>query len=331
MRAGQHPLKKTGDTLPPPPEVTIAMVTFIPMQSGYFAQSFDVLRLSLESLWQNTEPPYDLMIFDNGSCAEVRAYLTEQADKGRIQYLVLSDRNVGLPGAWNVLFRAAPGKYIAYADSDIYFYPGWLPACLEVLQTYPNVGMVTGVAWRYWLQFSTATLAWAESLPAEVSTRRGHVQDWEIYWTHARSLGWTEEQTRQHYAETEDIVLEYKGVTAFLGAGHFQFLTTREAIQAVAPFPHVMPMGNEIYLDETLNEKGFLRLSLPGRYVRHIGNRFDPADFPQHFGEKALSKRPSPSTYPAWWVKILDFPLVKRPLLFLNNQIFKAYYLRRRP
>src|SRR5512139_936818 len=100
MRIGSHPLKKTAK-MDPPKDITVQMVTFIPFLSGYFEQSLDVLRTSLESLWDNTDLPFDLMIFDNGSCAEVREYLLEQQRQHKIQFLFLSDTNVGLPGAWN--------------------------------------------------------------------------------------------------------------------------------------------------------------------------------------------------------------------------------------
>ena len=172
-----------------------------------------------ESLWKNTERPYDLMIFDNCSCSEVRGYLLKQLDEGRIQSLILSDRNVGLPGAWNALFQAAPGGIVAYSDSDIYFYPGWLPAHLEVLKAYPHIGMVTGIPLRSPLKYSSKTLEWAENTTG-VTIQRGQVQDWDIYWTHTRSLGMSEEEARQKFTEGEDFHLDYQGVEAFLGAGH---------------------------------------------------------------------------------------------------------------
>jgi GT2 family glycosyltransferase len=156
--AGSHLLKKH---VLIPQEITIQMVTFVPFLSGYFEQSLDVLKVSLESLWQNTRLPYDLMIFDNGSCPEVRDYLLELHRKNKIQFLYLSDKNVGLPGGWNALFASAPGKIIAYSDSDVYFYPGWLEACLNLLDTYPNVGMVTGIPLRNPKQYNSRTIQWA--------------------------------------------------------------------------------------------------------------------------------------------------------------------------
>lgn len=336
MRAGSHPLKKQGK-LEPPKDITIQMVTFIPFLSGYFEQSLDVLKLSLESLWENTLQPYELMIFDNGSCSEVRDYLLEQQELHKIQFLYLSDENVGLPGAWNALFAAAPGKIIAYSDSDIFFYPGWLEACVELLTTYPNVGMVTGIPVRNPPKFNSRTIQWAEATP-EVKLQRGHIMDWEIFWAHTRSLGIQEPEARQKYTDPgeEDFFMTYRGLPAAAGAGHFQYVSYRSTLQKVLPFPYIMPMGNERYLDEKINDLGFLRLTTTKMCVRHIGNRLPPdGELPpvkvqgravadstnQALGKSVQGKR---LTH-----RILDIPFIRRILLGFYNRIFRLYYDRK--
>ena len=37
--------------------------------------------------------PFDLMVFDNGSCPEVREFLVKEKEEGRIQYLILSEKH----------------------------------------------------------------------------------------------------------------------------------------------------------------------------------------------------------------------------------------------
>jgi glycosyltransferase involved in cell wall biosynthesis len=102
-----------------------------------------VLDLSLTSLRQNAGMEFDLLVYDNGSCAEARAYLLSEFEKGNIQTLILSDRNMGKGGAWNVMLQAAPGEIVAYADNDVLYHAGWLRESVKVLETFPNVGMVT--------------------------------------------------------------------------------------------------------------------------------------------------------------------------------------------
>ncbi len=105
--------------------------------------------------------PFDLMVFDNGSCPEVREYLVSEKEEGRIQYLILSEKNMGKGGAWNVMLAGAPGEIIAYTDSDVLFSPKWLSRSVEILETFPNVGMVTARPFRTPPEFYESTLQWA--------------------------------------------------------------------------------------------------------------------------------------------------------------------------
>ena len=209
MRVGQNPAKSI-DQVAQPADITVAIVTYIPYLGGYYAESLDVLKACLGSLWAHTDLPYDLLVFDNASCPEVRAYLSDAQQQGKIQFLVASDQNIGKGGAWNLIFGGAPGKIIAYADSDIYFYPGWLSALVQVLESTPKAGMVTGMPLWSPLEFSTSTIQWAESDP-EARLERGELLPWEDYWRHLRSLGYDEESSRGYYASHEYTCLHYRG------------------------------------------------------------------------------------------------------------------------
>jgi len=273
VRVGQNPAKAI-EHAAQPERVTVAVISYIPFLGGYYTHSLEVLRACLGSIWENTDRPYDLLVFDNASCPEVRAFLRESQEAGRIQYLVLSDKNLGKGGAWNFIFSAAPGEVVAYADSDIYFYPGWLGAHLEVLEAFPEAGMVTGMPMWSPEQYSTATLAWAEAEPG-AQLERGRLLAWEDYWRHSRSLGAEEARARQHFAESENLRLTHRGRQLFVGAGHFQFVSPRAALQSVLPLPSERPMGQVRALDVALNERGYLRFSTPHWWVQHMGNTLE--------------------------------------------------------
>ena len=125
MRKGQNPAK-FAKTVAKPERITVAVLNYIPFLSGFYSEALDVLKVSLETMHNDPGLPFDLMIFDNGSCPEVRDWLIGEKEAGRIQYLVLSEKNMGKGGAWNIILAGAPGEIIAYADSDILYYPGWL-------------------------------------------------------------------------------------------------------------------------------------------------------------------------------------------------------------
>ena len=111
MRAGHNPARYIEDVIQPAP-ITITLVNFIPYLIGFYEQSLQVLQASIDSLWENTPQPFDLLVFDNHSCPEVRVYLLEAHQKGLIQYLVLSEKNIGKMSAWNLMFSAAQGVHI---------------------------------------------------------------------------------------------------------------------------------------------------------------------------------------------------------------------------
>ena len=73
-----------------PARVTVAVLVYAPNQDGYFQHRLDVTRLTLESILKNTEKPFELLVFDNGSCPEMRTFLSELSLQGKIDTLILS-------------------------------------------------------------------------------------------------------------------------------------------------------------------------------------------------------------------------------------------------
>src|SRR4030066_2596733 len=136
MRKGQNPAKFVKQ-VPQPQRITVAVLNFVPFLSGFYAQALEVLKTCLGSSWANTDLPYDLLVFDNGSCQEAIDFLTDAQDEGKIQYLILSEKNMGKGGAWNIILSSAPGEIVAYTDNDAYFYPAWLSKSMEILEKFP--------------------------------------------------------------------------------------------------------------------------------------------------------------------------------------------------
>jgi hypothetical protein len=313
MRVGQNPAKFI-DHVARPQKITVAVVTYIPFLGGYYTESLDVLQACLDSLWQNSDLPYDLLVFDNASCPPVRAYLNAMAQANRIQYLLLSDKNLGKGGAWNFVFAAAPGEIIAYADSDIYFNPGWLSASLQILETFPEAGMVTARPLRTPEKYYTNSLEWARK-QSDVALENGQYVPWEVYREHVASLGTSDEQARQWFESRSDWRITRNGVSALISAAHFQFTARKSTLQECLPFEMDRPMGQVRSLDEMMNERGYLRLAACQPLVRHMGNRLDPA-----LGLKAPASVSQESR--GFW----QIPWIRQSLLKLYDWIFKLYY-----
>jgi glycosyltransferase involved in cell wall biosynthesis len=258
-----------------PARVTICLLVYIPEQIGYFAHRFEVLKLCLQSILKHTDKPYDLMVFDNGSCPEVVDYLRSLRDQSIIDYLIISARNVGIHEALRIMFNAAMGEVIAYSQDDVLFYPGWLYAHLEVLDNFPKVGMVSGAPVREQFQTGNKYLQTYLSDFPEISIEYGHFipDEWEKDF-YASTGGEVEKEidaTRRAY---QDIVVEYKGIKAYSTAVHFQYVVRKAVIlQGLSPsWDGRMMVGPDLETDQRIDSLGYARLSTYHRYVRHIGN-----------------------------------------------------------
>lgn len=289
MRVGQNPAKSMQDVVQPA-KVTGAVITYIPTLGGYYAESLGVLKLCLTSMRQHADMEMDIMVFDNASCPEVREYLLEEQAQGHIQYLVLSEKNIGKAGAWNYIFGAAPGEFIAYADSDVYFFPGWLKPQVETLDHFLNAGMVTGLPMLTPPEYSSATIDWVEDTGAIV-LEQGRFLPWEDFWRHARSLGGDEENARAFYETYEDLTFEAHGRRYYIGAAHFQFVARKAILMSVSPIPSNRPMGQVRILDEKINAKGYLRLCMDQWYAQHMGNTLPDETELATIGKTAASKK----------------------------------------
>jgi glycosyltransferase involved in cell wall biosynthesis len=314
VRVGHNPARFI-EKVAQPAEITVAVVNCIPFLSGFYEQSLDVLKIVIDSLnaTRDETHPYDVMLFDNHSCAEVREYLKEVCDQGKIQYLVLSDTNIGKIGAWNSMFGAAQGKYIVFSDGDIQFRSGWLSASLELFETFPDVGMLTARPLRTPMEYSSASLEWAQRTGV---LEEGRFLDWETFWEHVESLGQEENKARQDYANGTEYRVTYAGQAAFIGATHFQFMARRDVLQKIIPLPSKQPMRGERALDVAINQMGLLRLTTERPYVRHMGNIPPASDLklvpvPRR---KSLLRR------------ILMVAPIRRVLLWLHNRIFRLYF-----
>jgi len=314
MRVGQNPAKQI-TTVAQPANVTVTVVNFIPFIGGFYEQSAEVLEYCLQSIWENTDQPFDLMVFDNHSCRPVRELLLGLYEQDKIQYLVLSEKNIGKIGAWNYMFGAAQGRYIAFADNDIYFQKGWLSASLELFEAFPNVGMVTGRPLRTPEVFSSSTLEWGKQQPPGV-LETGQFMDWETFREHALSTGFELKKAQERFRGGQDNRLNYNDKQAYVGSAHFQFLTRKDVLQKIIPLPSKEPMRGERAFDIAVNQLGYLRLTTYEPYVRHIGNRLPgPATQTKRAPKgKSLIRR------------LIWLPGIRHVLLWLHDQIFRLYF-----
>lgn len=295
-RLGTNPSR--GKTLDfTPPRVTVAMLVYEPNQLGYFQHRLDVTKLTINSIIRNTEKPFELLVFDNGSCEEMVSHLKALHEGGQIDTLVLSRQNIGkLNALWRIA-HLAQGEVIAYTDDDVYHLPGWLPAHLEVLDTYPKVGAVTGFYIKQRVAMSSEkTLEWVaqEEAANNLTVERGQLipQKWEE--EYMDNSGRTLERYQSEVAGLEDVVVTFKGLKAWVSAHHFQVLTPK--IVLIEVLSEMLEegwsdqmMGRMVEMDDRMDARGYLRLTTYAQTVRLLGNTIDDE-------VKALAARDGVST-----------------------------------
>jgi hypothetical protein len=259
-----------------PARTTVAVLVYAPHQAGYFKDRLEATRLTIESILKNTREPFDLLVFDNGSCPEMVQYLQSLYEDGKIDFLILSKHNIGKLNALNVIFNTAPGEIVAYTDDDVFHLPGWLRTHLEIIDTFPNVGAVTGFYIKQRVAMSSeSTLAFVNQ--AGMDTVKGQMipRKWEQ--EYLVNTGRTWERYESEVAGIEDIIVNIGGVEAWVSAHHFQMVCPKAVVQEV--LTEMLPngwsdqlMGRMVELDDRMDAKGYLRFCTKEQSVRLIGN-----------------------------------------------------------
>ena len=278
-RIGMNPSRRKSLNYQPA-RTTVAVLTYAPYKAGYFEHRLEITRLTIESILHNTHEPFDLLIFDNGSCEEMVTYLQSLYEEGSIDYLFLSKRNIGKINALRFIFDAAPGEIVAFTDDDNLHLPGWLKAHLEIIDGFPKVGAVTGFYVRQRVVLgSESTLAFADR--HDIEAQRGYLipREWEE--EYVNNTGRTWERYAEEVAGIEDVLIKVNGIEAWVSAHHFQMVCPRKVVQEI--LHEMLPngwsdqlMGRMVEMDDRMDAKGYLRLCTREKYIRMMGNAISP-------------------------------------------------------
>jgi glycosyltransferase involved in cell wall biosynthesis len=259
-----------------PARTTVAVLVYAPHNAGYFENRMDVTKMTLQSILTNTEEPFDLLVFDNGSSPEMVEYLQGLYKNGSIDYLHLSKSNIGKLNALNIIYNIAPGEIVAYCGDDVFHLPGWLGKHLEIIDTFPNVGAVTGFYIRERVALSSeSTLAFANQPDVEAVRGLLMPRKWEE--EYLINTGRTWERYESEVAGIEDVIVKYRGLEAWVSAHHFQMVTPKKVMQEI--LSEMLPegwtdrvMGRMIEMDDLMDAKGYLRFCTREQTMRLMGN-----------------------------------------------------------
>ena len=268
MRIGSNP--SIGKELRDYPRLVVSAIVHLPHMSGYHAHRLDVVKTSLRLMVERMNRDAFVQIWDNGSCAEMRRWLENEFKPD----MLIQSRNVGKQNARTAIFGMWPADtVIACADDDIFYYPDWLNPQLELLNHFPNVGVVSGYPCRTSFRWGNKkTIAWARK-NAEVRTGRFLPDEWERDF--AISIGRDPEMHMGDYtAKDVDTIIKYRGREAYATSHHCQFVGVAGKVLPCTKFVNRL-MGSESNFDVAIDDAGLLRLCTTERLTRHIGNVLD--------------------------------------------------------
>lgn len=105
----------------------------------------ELTQKCLEALFLRTGTPYRLTVVDNGSQDGTVEYLLDLKRKGKIDNLILLDRNYGLEYARNTALRHIHSPECVFFDNDLIcpdLSPDWLAQELELKRRHPEYGCI---------------------------------------------------------------------------------------------------------------------------------------------------------------------------------------------
>lgn len=259
--------------------ITVAVVTFLPDDIGYFQMRLDAVKLSLASLVKHADLPFDLLVFDNASRGILRDHLRELCEAGIIRFLVLSSENVGLAGAYRIIADASPGEIIAFANDDVFYFPGWLSPQVRILDALPDVGLVSGAYLRA-TNPRVAQLAREKGLRVEtVPSPDWWLEEFCRDASYPSPHVYTSAHVAAGFSDLEDRMISNGDVHCYAGGVCWQAVLRREVLRQLLPEDDPADHGFRSfdgYLHDVIVRRGYLRVSTMERLVRHIGNVVTP-------------------------------------------------------
>lgn len=274
MRVGSNPQKQER-------KVTltthhrIVVVVYIPNEEGFYKDSFEVFKTSMDSLVSTTNSKAAITVVNNGSHVKVSDFLNAYLAENKIDTLISHNTNIGKIDALIGAARGAREQYITLTDADILFVAGWQEKVEEVFAKFPNVGSVSPIPVQRGLYFGTSSVLKQILLRKIKFKLRPIPENFAAYNKYLGSINWT--------LESDDEILwpvvEKNGSRAIIGSGHQVLTIDRNILFQRTPtnpsLTLVGGMSENNYVDFPIDKSGKLRLATYHNFAYHMGNNLE--------------------------------------------------------
>ena len=106
------------------------------------AERGNYTRACVESLFENTKEPFEVILSDVGSGSDTKEILTHLEDRYTNVHVIYNKKGSGTTGQRNQGVHFSGGKWLVFMDNDVLALPGWLKGLLEKAKSNPVFGMV---------------------------------------------------------------------------------------------------------------------------------------------------------------------------------------------
>jgi hypothetical protein len=248
----------------------VIVPVYIPNQQGYFKDSLVILRYCLDSLFKTSHSKTYFTIINNGSCADVVAYLNQLHQENKIHELI----HINNVGKLNAVLKGITGQQfplITITDADVLFLNDWQKVTYQIFETFPRAGAVSTTPSSKMIRYFTSNVLFNNVLSNKMKFTQ--VVNPKAMRAFAESIGNPSLYNECHLKKY--LTISKGNVKAVIGAGHF-VATYRASI-----FDN-LEQRNSIYclggnsegdiLDKPVVKNGFWRLSTENNYTYHMGN-----------------------------------------------------------
>ena len=273
MRVGINPAKEAG-RLEGYGLHRVIVPVYIPNSDGYFRQSLEILKLSLESLYLTASGKAAITVISNGCSPEVVEELNRMSLSGWFDQLILNRKNRGKVDAILSVARGSFEGLTTISDCDVLFKPEWLEAVTEIFRVFPESGLVAPVPspGSHWYHASATLLG---GLFRRELRLEKVVSDEEMD-QFARSI--SRPDLYQNEYRAAQVILKRGNINACVGCGHFVFTMRKETLKDAPHYPSLDAVGNSemLWFDLPNDKRGYWRLATARAYAYHMGNSLEP-------------------------------------------------------
>ncbi|MDN3618942.1 glycosyltransferase [Polaribacter undariae] len=250
----------------------IIVPVYIPNMDGYYKDSFDILKVCIDTLLATISKDSAITVVNNGSCKEVIGYLNELFIENKIQDLIHTQK-IGKLNSIIKALKSSSEPLITITDADVYFKPNWLSKTMDIFKNFSKAGVV-GIVPQF-KQFENLgyNVIYDNLLNSNIKFTK--VNNPEGLTSFYKSIGWDNTYNKDYLKYNLTIKSNIDtNLKAVIGCGHFVATYKRELFDVDIRFTDYLLGGSSEgdYLDKPCVKKDFWRLTTNGNYASHMGN-----------------------------------------------------------